>query len=126
LKDAFAAEYKVDKPLTIQLNDRFREYKQAIEQIMNKDQETKSELFPLIEILYNKTTQCLPLAAKIIELDKSKELEMPLNELINSLIHMMVNRIIKADGRLHEMVIYNFTSRYYLSALVKLDMDAKV
>jgi thiopeptide-type bacteriocin biosynthesis protein len=126
LKDAFAAEHNVDKPLTIQLNDRFREHKQAIEQIMNKEYEAKSDLFPLIEILYRKTANCSALAEKIIQLNKSNELEVPINEFISSLIHMMVNRIIKAEGRLHEMVIYNFTSRYYQSAIIKMDIDQNV
>jgi len=126
LKDSFAAEFNVDKPLTLQLNDRFREHKQAIEQIMNREHETKSELFPLIEILYRKNEQCSTMAAQIIQLNKINELEMPLNEFINSLIHMMVNRIIKAQSRLHEMVIYNFASRYYQSAIIKTSIDEKV
>jgi len=108
------------------LNDRFREHKQAIEQIMNREYETKSELFPLIEILYRKNEQCLIAAAQIIQLNKTNELEMPLNEFINSLIHMMVNRIIKAQSRLHEMVIYNFASRYYQSAIAKTGIDEKI
>ena len=126
LKDLFAAEYNVDKPLTLQLNDRYREHKQVIEQIMNTEDEATSELFPLIEILYKKTAQCSLLSEKIIQLHKSNELEVPINEFISSLIHMMVNRIIKADSRLHEMVIYNFSSRYYQSAIIKLKIDQKV
>ncbi len=126
LKDSFAAEFNVDKPLTLQLNDRFREHKQAIEQIMNREYETKSELFPLIEILYRKNEQYSTIAAQIIQLSKTNQLEIPLNEFINSLIHMMLNRIIKAQSRLHEMVIYNFASRYYQSTIVKTGIDEKV
>jgi thiopeptide-type bacteriocin biosynthesis protein len=123
LKDLFATEFKVDKPLTLQLNDRYREHKQAIEQIMNTEYETKSELYPLIEILYKKSEQCSALAEKMIHLNENKALEVPMNEFIESLIHMMVNRIIKSESRLHEMVIYNFISRYYQSAIVKKNID---
>jgi thiopeptide-type bacteriocin biosynthesis protein len=121
LRDSFADEYNVDKPLTIQLNDRYREHKQTIEQIMNTEAEAVSEIFPLIEILYKKKEQSLPLAEKIIQLDKNNELAVPLNEFINSLVHMMLNRIIKSSPRLHEMVIYNFACRYYQSAIIKIN-----
>lgn len=126
LKEFSAAEFAVDKPLTLQLNDRYREHKQTIEQIMNEGHETKTEVFPLIEILYKKKTSCSALAEEIIKLDKNKDLAVPLNSFISSLIHMMVNRIIKADPRLHEMVIYNFTSRYYQSAIIKMGIDQTV
>ncbi|HMG81827.1 MAG TPA: lantibiotic dehydratase [Ferruginibacter sp.] len=126
LKDAFAAEFKVDKPLGLQLNDRYREHKLAIEQMMNEGNETKSEMFPLIEILQRKKQQVAEAAENILQLNKNNALEMPLNELLNSLIHMMVNRIIKADSRMHEMVIYNFISRHYQSAIAKMNIDEKV
>jgi thiopeptide-type bacteriocin biosynthesis protein len=123
LKDLFAAEFKVDKPLTLQLNDRYRGHKQVVEQIMNKEYEAQSELYPLIEILYKKSAQCSVLAEKIIQLNENGKLEIPMNNFIESLIHMMVNRIIKSESRLHEMVIYNFISRYYQSAIVKKNID---
>jgi thiopeptide-type bacteriocin biosynthesis protein len=123
LKDLFAAEFKVDKPLTLQLNDRYREHKQVVEQIMNREYEAQSELYPLIEILYKKSEQCSVLAEKVIQLNENGELEVPMNNFIESLIHMMVNRIIKSESRLHEMVIYNFISRFYQSAIVKKNID---
>lgn len=45
-------------------------------------------------------------------------IEMPENN-ISSYIHMMMNRLFRSKNRVHELLIYDFLSRYYKSELAK-------
>ena len=44
--------------------------------------------------------------------------EMPENNL-SSYIHMMMNRLFRSKNRMHELLIYDFLSRYYKSEMAK-------
>jgi len=60
-----------------------------------------------------------PVAEKLINMDKSGELQIPLQALLTSIIHMSMNRWFRTKNRLYEMVIYEFLSRYYASEIAK-------
>lgn len=61
----------------------------------------------------------MPLIEKIIIIEKSCELQVTMISLISSLIHMSLDRLFRTKNRLHEMVIYEFLSKYYTSEMVK-------
>jgi hypothetical protein len=44
---------------------------------------------------------------------------MPLDDLLGSYIHMMINRIVACEPRMHEMIMYDFMFRYYQSAIAR-------
>ncbi len=42
-----------------------------------------------------------------------------LNHLMNSCMHMLINRIFKSQNRKHEMVYYDFLVQYYKSNVAR-------
>jgi len=114
LRDSFAAEFNMDKPLKTQLNDKYRVNKQMIESIMQHG-DIPAEWNPLIAILDERSAAVRPVAARINDLFAAGKMEISLFSLLGSYIHMMVNRIVISEARIHEAVIYDFLCRCYKS-----------
>lgn len=115
LRDGFGAEFNMDKVLRLQLSDKYRKHKKNIELIMDKEKDLHHDMYPLIRVLKEKSQHIYSIADKINNLHKTGQLEVPLLSLVSSYVHMMFNRIITTNPRLHELVLYDFLCRYYQS-----------
>ncbi|WP_345224670.1 lantibiotic dehydratase [Hymenobacter koreensis] len=103
LKEAFAAEFGIDKALKRQLDAKYRHFRADIGLALTE------QAWPIDAALRE-------LAAAIRhQLDEHPD-EVSLAPLLSSYIHMLLNRIIPADARLHEMVLYDFLFRHYESS----------
>jgi len=100
----------------LQLDNKYRTYRTEIETAMLWENETSK----VIERIKTRKQNILPVTEKITALDKSNELQVSLNNLLKSLIHMTMNRWFRSKNRLHELVIYDFLSRYYTSKIAKI------
>ncbi len=118
LADAFEKEFNVNSSLIAQLGNKYRKQKKDIFNFMNDDflKDNYGEIYNLIELKTNKAKEQVRL---ILESSKSGKLEMPLNNLITSYIHMFMNRLFKSKQRVHEMVLYGFLLKYYRSQLAR-------
>ena len=101
--------------VTKQLKNKYRAFRKDIENTMLWENEASK----IIEIVKVRRQAILPIAEKIIVLNTLGELQVSLNELLTSMIHMTMNRWFRTKNRLHEMVIYEFLSRYYTSEIAK-------
>ncbi|MBS1605449.1 MAG: lantibiotic dehydratase, partial [Bacteroidetes bacterium] len=115
LRDAFASEFRLDKPLKTQLNDKYRVYRTEIGTLMQAGEPLTDQWHPLVSILAERSAAMQPIAARINALLSEGRLEVTLTSLLGSYIHMMVNRIVTSDSRLHELVIYDFLCRTYVT-----------
>lgn len=115
LKDGFISEHGGSKELKLQLDTKFRSVRKQVEDILNRELDATREILPLIELLEWKKEQLEPIAEKLIELKNSNQLQIALNDLLASYIHMMLNRIFKARQRTYELVVYDLLYRYYKS-----------
>ncbi|MFK7749084.1 MAG: lantibiotic dehydratase C-terminal domain-containing protein, partial [Kordia sp.] len=50
---------------------------------------------------------------------EDETLMMPINDLMGSYMHMLMNRLFKSKNRIHEMVCYDFLYRYYKSMIAR-------
>ena len=100
---------------TKQLNDKYRLFRNDIENSMLN----RNETFESADIIEMHMQALMPLIEKLIILEKSCELQVTMISLISSLIHMSLDRLFRTKNRLHEMVIYEFLSRYYASEIAK-------
>ena len=98
-----------------QLNDKCRNYRKDIENALLWE----NEVFEITNVIKIRKQVVHPVAEKLTALDKSGELQVPLQTLLTSIIHMSMNRWFRTKNRLHEMVIYEFLSRYYTSEIAK-------
>lgn len=113
-KDNFAQEFNVDKPMKLQMDKRFREYRKKIESILSS--ETSEEYVPFFESIQHKSEQIKESIAQIKVLKSDNTLK----KYLSDTIHMTVNRVIADNQRFHELIIYDFMYRYYQAELAKL------
>lgn len=119
LKEGFTMEHGGGKELKLQLDNKFRNVRKLVEDILNRSLDPEREILPLIELLDWKKEQLAPVAKTIRDLKDAERLQVPLNDLMGSYIHMMLNRIFKSRQRTFEMVIYDLLYRYYKSMLAR-------
>jgi thiopeptide-type bacteriocin biosynthesis protein len=115
MKTAFFREHGESKELKLQLDAKFRTERKLVEDILNREIDATREIQPLMELLEWKKEQVQPLAEKILQLKNENRLQVNLNELISSYIHMLLNRIFMSRQRTYEMVVYDLLYRYYKS-----------
>lgn len=113
LKENFAKEFGMEQNLKSQLDKRYRDYRPMIESF--------EENFPeLIAILSERSEAITPIVENIRLLKQDNALEVSLDNLLNSYIHMVVNRLITSNPRMHEMMMYDFLYRQYQSTLARM------
>lgn len=98
---------------TKQLNDKYRFYRSDVEDAMLN----KNKIFGPIINGHMKAI-AFPIE-KIIVMEETGELQVTMISLLSSLIHMSLDRLFLTKNRLHEMVVYEFLSRYYASEIAK-------
>ncbi len=119
LKIGFAHEFNMDKNLKMQMDRKFRIYREAIAKVLDVNNDEISDLQPLFELLKYKSESISPLVTEILTIQQKNQLHLPLNDLLASYIHMLLNRMFKNKHRMHEMVVYDFMWRTYRSALAQ-------
>lgn len=119
LRENFGREHGMNRNLKEQMEKKFRNDRVVINELMNRSKDQVSEMLPLFQFLAQKSAAVQPIAEQILTLNKNNQLGMPLNDLMASYSHMMVNRLFKSKQRTHEMVLYDFLHRYYKSEIAR-------
>jgi len=100
---------------TKQLNDKYRSLRKDIENVMLWE----NGVSDAIETIKSHRQVIFPIAEQLIAMEKTGELQILLKTLLPSIIHMTMNRWFRSKSRLHEMIIYDYLSRYYMSEIAK-------
>jgi thiopeptide-type bacteriocin biosynthesis protein len=119
LRENFGREHGMNRNLKEQMEQKFRDNRAEINELMDRSNDQVSEMLPLFQVLAQKSAAVQPIAEQILTLNKNNQLGMPLNDLMASYSHMMVNRLFKSKQRTHEMVLYDFLHRYYKSEIAR-------
>ncbi len=119
IKNSFHVEYNADKFLRDQLSNKYRNNRKRVEDILDREKDEESDLKYAIDAIKEKSknNQSIVIALKKMEIDGL--LSVHLNSLLTSYIHMLVNRIVSANPRLHELVIYDILFTYYKSSIAR-------
>jgi thiopeptide-type bacteriocin biosynthesis protein len=105
------------KDYKIQLDKKYRSNSKLAYEIISSPE--KVEWFSSIKPILNKKSQEIkPISTLLIEMNQ--ELEVPLNNLLESYIHMMINRLFRSKQRLTEMVLYDILERIYSSEVARI------
>jgi thiopeptide-type bacteriocin biosynthesis protein len=115
LKDLFAQEFKQDKTLKLALNQKYRHYRSAMQRDLDSFQHqatTNQGPYHLKSLAVLESV-----SHQLLALDGAGKLEVPLNELVTSFIHLHINRLIPGQQRLHELLLYEFLYRHYKTIL---------
>jgi thiopeptide-type bacteriocin biosynthesis protein len=113
LKNGYAHEFGMSKPLKKQLNEKYRDNREKIDFFLSPAFSNDPDLMQIQKLLDEKKKNSSETVQKIINVTKKSKIE--INGLLNSYIHMTMNRIFKSKGRVHELVLYDFLYRHYQS-----------
>ncbi len=108
---AFKREFNADKLLNKQLDKKYRGLKNKLTSFLERDY-VDEDYSILDQIIDYKAKKSVLAIQKIRNKCQEKELEMPLDDLLSSYIHMLVNRAFRSKQRFYELVCYDFLLRY--------------
>jgi len=78
---------------------------------------------PILPELRKRNMRVMPVAADIRRTLEAGKGEVTLPELLYSHIHMMVNRVVTSESRLHELVLYDILYTWYRSVIGRKKYD---
>lgn len=119
LRRSFEEEFNMDRRLKVQLDNKYRLQREKICNVIENIEKSELPGEEYIKFLFIRSEKLSGIVNKILDLEKNNILDVDLNSVISSLIHMMVNRLFRSRQRFHELIIYNFLSRYYKSKIAR-------
>jgi len=119
LKTGFGNEFGMSRPLKKQLDAKYRNARGKISDFMVFTKEENPDFAPILDIYDTTIANIKDTTQEVLKHHKDGTLQMELDNLMGSYIHMLMNRLFKSNNRLHEMVCYDFLYRYYKSEWAK-------
>jgi thiopeptide-type bacteriocin biosynthesis protein len=119
LKTGFGFEFGMSRPLKKQLDSKYREERKIIEEFMIFEVADKPDYAPILDRIDIKEKEVRPIASQILKYFEKGTMEIRLDDLMASYLHMHMNRLFKSKNRLHELVCYDFLHRYYKSMIAR-------
>lgn len=109
LKIGFGAEFGMNKFLKKQLDKKFRDEKDKINEFLVFERKDNPDYGPILDVLDQKSEDSLTAVKSILSRANGDEID----RLMGSYIHMLMNRLFRSKNRLHEMVLYDLLYRTY-------------
>src|SRR5262249_22569848 len=117
MRDLFAKEFGMDQSLLIQLNEKFRKEKNALQTLINDPAKRDHPLAPGLAIFQTRSRKLSPIVRKLKFSEQKGRLSISLPDLMPHYIHMHANRLLRNAHRRQELVLYHFLTRFYESQL---------
>ncbi len=110
MQQGYAAEYRVGAGFKQQLSRRLRKERAAIEDVLTAETAGHpwSQCFALLD---ERSRRVRPIAGQLRDRQARGLLSLPLSQIATSFVHMFVNRIVRSDGRSHELILMDFLFR---------------
>ncbi len=115
LKTGFGIEFGMSRPLKKQLDNKYRKERENIHHFLSYTSESEPEYAAILDVLEDREKNMIPIAKQLLDLKDKNRLELDLNNLMGSYMHMLMNRLFTSKNRLNEMVCYDFLYRHYKS-----------
>lgn len=120
MQQGFATEFRVDKAMRQALSQKLRDKKALITMVLRNGKgrdplPPNSPLAMPLTALELRRQRLQEPMAELSRLAEARRLTVPLVHLGSSLAHMTVNRLIPAEARAHEVVLYDFLHRHLMS-----------
>jgi thiopeptide-type bacteriocin biosynthesis protein len=118
---SFNNEFNMNKSIKVQMDAKYRKYRGQIKSIMEYKSEGPVSIHNLIQ---ERSLKISELAKEILSVESRHELQVSLDDLMASYIHMHINRLMKSRQRTNELLLYYFLHKYYVSvqALAKKEL----
>ena len=116
--EAYKTEFEANTLLNKQLDKKYRHLRQQIELFVTPNP-LPSDYVMLDRLLDHKHQNTKKELAYIKACNTDSTMQMSLDNLISSYIHMLVNRAFRSRQRFYELVCYDFLTKFYKSKQYK-------
>lgn len=117
ISESYSREFNMNKSMRVQLD---RKYRNEVKNISNIFYLENGKSVPGLNHISEYMKEAQPIIWSILQHSSAGNLEIPLNNIISSLIHMHFNRLFRTKQRMHELVIYYFMNKFYTSQAARL------
>lgn len=117
---SFRAEFRVGKQFEGDLSRRYRADRVMLEDLLEERAALPQNLAWANSAVSRFRSRLAPLAAWFCRESAKQSLMAPLPNIVQSFIHMHVNRMMLSNPREHEMILHAFLSRAYRSGLMRV------
>jgi len=100
-------------------SEPFRKQRKAVEEALASNIRAESPFRHGALIFESRSQKLAPVVQAILQLDREKRLTKTIPELLQSYLHMHVNRVLRDQAFAKEPMIYDFLARYYESILAR-------
>jgi thiopeptide-type bacteriocin biosynthesis protein len=115
LRASFWREFKGDKNLRVQLDQRLRSERRSLGLLLDGDAAATAPFAPALALFDRRSTALAPTVAEMLRREKAGLLTASVQDMAASFVHMHVNRFIRSAARAHEMVLYDILHQLYTS-----------
>ena len=119
----FAREFRTDKTTHKKLGQKFRDYRKSIVEVMEESPLLAPIWQELFQHLHQYKQVLQPIGVQIRNKEREGSLEPSIDQLIWSLIHMLVNRLSRSKARKNELVLHHMLAQHYASQLARHKAD---
>lgn len=123
IQSAFFKEFGGHSSLQKQLNDKYRKYQKDIFSHMDYHQDAKNEIEAAVEVFQIRSEMNKPIVKNILSQMPTDNKHI-LFELMQSYIHMFMNRLFISHQRNYELVVYHFLEKFYMSQIAIKNKNA--
>ena len=112
-RDAFGAEVGMNTALQKQLGDKYRKHSKELAALLATGEDPEHAFAPALAAFARRSEALRPLGGQLAALAATGRLTHTVADLVQSYVHMHVNRLIRSSQRLHELVLYDLLRRHY-------------
>ena len=116
---ALEREFGADAPLRNAIAGRVRAERSAVDALLAAPDDTDHPLAPGIAVIARRSERIKPLAVELTTLRAVGRLDLPLDALATSYVHMWLNRLCRSQNMLQEYVTYALLARVLEARLAK-------
>jgi len=115
---SYSNEFGIQKPARVVMDKKYRKLGKKMEAVFyGKEQSDQSKLIVNEVDVFSKSSHSL--VKEIVEMQAAEILNVRLESLISSIIHMHINRMFRTQQRKYELLIYHFLAKFHTSRLAR-------
>lgn len=123
LSQSYKIEFGFTEYNTKQFNTKYRGCRQIIEDVLEYNFQ-ELEFLSLNVFIEQRTNKMKVVVKHIYDVIKNNQVDINIQNLIVSYVHMMMNRLFRSKNRIHELILYDFMRRYYTSKIAQNKLKA--
>jgi len=117
LSMSFFNEHGANKTLRVQLDQKYRIHKADIEKLFNHSIHIDDDFKFISNLIRERSIENKLIYFELKKIESNNQIQVSIDSLLASYIHMALNRIFISKRRVNEMVIYDLLYRYYKSLI---------